>query len=1174
MYTTTPMNTTSCPPREKLKDYLAGWSEPEITDAIEAHLAECLSCEQTVVALEADPDTLIEHIRSAPDISSPSDPDINSVLSDARHLIDESPSTGGQANAQPQLVVTEIGAYELVRPLGRGGMGAVYLARHRQLGKQVAIKLLPVRAFRGDHFAARFQREIRAAGELVHVAIVNATDAGQHEGTHYLVMEYIDGLDLSRIARSVGKLSIADACAIMRTIALGLSHAHSVGIVHRDIKPSNMMLSNTGQVKILDFGLAQHNLWDETSAELTTVGQLMGTLDYMAPEQAERADAVDYRADLFSLGATLFRLLCGHAPLAVTPHLSPLAKLRLLASYESPSLDTLRPDAPPELVKLVKALLARDPIERPASAAHVAEQLQAFTAGADLIALIGLAQANIARLPEECFEKFPSAPLPVAPLALATTPDSSRGNKSRWGWLTAAALTPLFLLAGVLITLELQKGQLVIESEAANVSVSLLKDGEVYQQLKIEPGVNTTRLYAGKYQVEIDSGSDTFQIDDRQFTIQKGETTIARIRMVDADKPAAPPEAALAESNRLPSLPETQSIEREILDVEMEREELLSKWGKGHPNLTRVERRLKLLREFAARSGQPTGSTNPPKSELLYEGKTLTQWLDVLAVLDHERSPDAISSALTAVKSLLLPESHQQVSETLLRILPMLDGDMQLKLPGFGRNTTLDAQGFGLLRRATPAAEYFLILARECERSKDLDWSSRILKSCAYTLENAAPNALVDWLQLNVFESKEPHPLLDEATGFYSRLLMSQLEPSREARMLKTLEDCQFLGNDFWLGSSLSAWTEDYKLAVPSTKFAARVCMHAITALDDDETPPKYVVQAIKLLDSVRGSLIEVVGDEGSANLNAALGKRLAELASSENQLCTLVELNSPIDAISLKNTFSRDPYNFLDGINVVVLNNNKSRAVSVAIELLTFIKNMDFDARFHSQLKSIYQATLPATRELYQLFSISNPFRSARRGAGTLLTWPALDVSENFRSQYSAPPTQRQWLSAFIRQYLTKAFPDIVSVELIKELHARKLAWTQSRFAQFDSDMDNQLSVDEFAKLANQLNLNTNFAIADKNDDKTVSVEELFEYFESGSPTQPKDPSAATTSSEISNAVLEFAQRLVSKYDLDGDGVLTANEWEPMLDKPIGADANSDGVITPEELATFRAQN
>ena len=143
----------------------------------------------------------------------------------------------------------DFGPYELLRPLGHGGMASVCLARHRQLGKQVAIKLLPSRPFRNDHYAARFQREIRTAGQLNHPAIVSATDAGELAGTHYLVMEYIEGLDLSRVARLNGPLRIEDACAIMRTVAIGLSHAHAEGIVHRDIKPSNLMLSQSGEVK-------------------------------------------------------------------------------------------------------------------------------------------------------------------------------------------------------------------------------------------------------------------------------------------------------------------------------------------------------------------------------------------------------------------------------------------------------------------------------------------------------------------------------------------------------------------------------------------------------------------------------------------------------------------------------------------------------------------------------------------------------------------------------------------------------------------------------------------------------------------------------------------------------------------------------------------------------------
>ena len=172
----------------------------------------------------------------------------------------------------------------------------------------------------------------------------------------------------------------------MRCVAIGLSHAHAAGIVHRDIKPSNLMLSYSGEVKILDFGLARHSVWDEPSAELTTVGQLMGTLDYMAPEQAECAAAADYRADLYSLGATLFRLLAGRPPLALAPDLSPLSKLRLLANYDPPRLDTLRPDVPRKLVSLVASLLDRRPDYRPASAAHTAEYLAEFTSGHDLVA--------------------------------------------------------------------------------------------------------------------------------------------------------------------------------------------------------------------------------------------------------------------------------------------------------------------------------------------------------------------------------------------------------------------------------------------------------------------------------------------------------------------------------------------------------------------------------------------------------------------------------------------------------------------------------------------------------------------------------------------------------------------------------------------------------------------
>ncbi len=518
------MTTLQCLSRDVLKEYLSGWTDEERSETIEKHLSECVDCEQTIHSLERDPETLIEFVRNShnqTDIKAPkADSAIAYALSKSKKL-----SAGHDATADLwQPPIGDLGPYELIRPLGHGGMASVYLARHRQLGKQVAIKLLPSRQFRSDHYTARFQREIRTAGQLNHPAIVSATDAGEHGGTHYLVMEYIDGLDLSRVARWTGPLAIADACSIMRTVAIGLSHAHAAGIVHRDIKPSNLMLSTAGDVKILDFGLAQVSLWDEVSAELTTVGQLMGTLDYMAPEQAEHPEAVDYRADLYSLGATLFRLLCGRAPLAAAPDLSPLVKLRLLASHQPPQLDSLRTDAPEKLVDLVSRLLSSNPAIRPASAAHVAEQLAEFTEGAELRSLISSAQAKSIQEPVATSTR---TALPTMELSV-----SSRGSgrrKSRW--LLAVSVLPLALFMGVLITLETQKGQLVIESEDADVEVKLLRDGELYEQLKIVPGTNTTRLYAGQYEVVIDAASDAVMFDQPKIEIKRGETVVAKVGM-------------------------------------------------------------------------------------------------------------------------------------------------------------------------------------------------------------------------------------------------------------------------------------------------------------------------------------------------------------------------------------------------------------------------------------------------------------------------------------------------------------------------------------------------------------------------------------------------------------------------------------------------------------------
>lgn len=531
------MTAATCLPRETLKQYLVGDVEESQSEVIELHLASCPTCEQTVVELEANPETLLVGIRGLAQ-HSPLSNDANtgedsSAVRQALAAVRVLPEAATRNVSE--WPVGQIGAYELLRPLGRGGMGMVVLARHKSLQKVVAIKLLSSMVGDKPELVSRFQREMRAAGRLQHPAIVNATDAGQERGTHYLVMEYVAGLDLSRIARLVGKLSIADACEMMRQTAIGLSHAHAEGIVHRDVKPSNLMLDAAGHVKILDFGLAQINLWDEPVCELTTVGQLMGTIDYMAPEQAERIGAVDYRADLYALGATLFRLIAGRAPLAASPNMTLLEKVRLLGSQTSPLLSSVREDCPVELVQLVGQLLSRDPAARPASAAHVAQSLEPFCVDSQLAELLAKAQAAAAAAPvaDPNVEMAGSPKSQPSALQFSDTLGTLRGPAKpptgRWLW-TAAAAIPFVIFAGILITIETQKGQLVIQSDVADVQIKVARDGKVVNELTVHPGAQSTRLRADKYEILIDAPSDQIVIDKQQFSIKSGETVVATIR--------------------------------------------------------------------------------------------------------------------------------------------------------------------------------------------------------------------------------------------------------------------------------------------------------------------------------------------------------------------------------------------------------------------------------------------------------------------------------------------------------------------------------------------------------------------------------------------------------------------------------------------------------------------
>jgi serine/threonine protein kinase len=287
-----------------------------------------------------------------------------------------------------------IGPYLLLDRLGEGGMGAVFKAQHQHMGRVVALKVIRKDRLSNPKAVQRFFQEARAAARLHHPNIVLAFDAGEANGTHFLSMEYVDGQDLSRLVHDVGPLPVAQACDYIRQAALGLQQAHERGLVHRDIKPGNLLvtLEPTGEsmatgrmpawgtVKVLDLGLARlEQEMTEQDRALTREGAVLGTPDYLAPEQALGAHTVDGRSDLYSLGCTFYFLLTGRTPF----HAESVAQLLLKHQIEQPvPLESRRSDVPEGVLAIIRLLLAKEPGERIQTAAELAAALEPFCGGA------------------------------------------------------------------------------------------------------------------------------------------------------------------------------------------------------------------------------------------------------------------------------------------------------------------------------------------------------------------------------------------------------------------------------------------------------------------------------------------------------------------------------------------------------------------------------------------------------------------------------------------------------------------------------------------------------------------------------------------------------------------------------------------------------------------------
>jgi serine/threonine protein kinase len=388
----------------------------------------------------------------------------------ARELIQLDLLTPYQANqlltGKGQALV--VGPFHVLERLGEGGMGHVFKARHRLMGRVVALKVIRPERVSDRGAVQRFCREVEAAAKLAHPNIVHAYDAGEVDGVYYFAMQYVAGTDLARLVKQRGPLPLAQACDYFAQAAFGLQHIHASGLVHRDIKPSNLMITGAaeprpapdpasgvtmnapGMVKILDLGLAR--LCDEgpgapARLALTKLGAVMGTADYMAPEQARDSREADRRSDLYALGCTFYFALAGRPPF---PRGNALEKLMQHQLDEPEPIERLRPDVPPGLAAVLRRLMAKKPEERYQTAAEVFAALEPFSAPeAPVAAPVPVVTPVLA--------EAAAADEPLGPLVLLTPealPHRRRPASSAWVWVgVGATLVASVLLALLLLRL-------------------------------------------------------------------------------------------------------------------------------------------------------------------------------------------------------------------------------------------------------------------------------------------------------------------------------------------------------------------------------------------------------------------------------------------------------------------------------------------------------------------------------------------------------------------------------------------------------------------------------------------------------------------------------------------------------------------------------------------------
>jgi serine/threonine protein kinase len=633
-----------------LSDFIEGRLPPARFEAVLREI-EASPHNQSIIENLARPTRLISLGSESDDDPYGSESACLAVVSNM--LVSIPASTPKDEAPLPQVPIETLGPYRVLEQIGLGGMGTVYRAEHVRLKKMVAIKLLPRDKRERTGWLERFNREMQSIAAIDHPNVVRAIDAGDESGWHYLVMDYLDGLDLSQIARRNLELSTGAICHWVYQAALGLEAIHRAGMVHRDIKPSNLFVTREGVLKLLDLGLVLSGESPlEADERLTTVGHLMGTLPYMAREQLGDARQVDYRADLYGLGATAFRLLAGHPPYGNCPNLA--QTIQTMASTRCVSLGQRRPNLPASLVSIIDRMLETDPSQRPISALSVADQLKPFCVEQDSMDAIRVAlKTTVVSERTATGETIGGPALAVA--------QPTRGRKPPFirrfiGW-TLAAMVPISFVAGVFLTLQTDRGTIVFETDEPNVSIQVKQEEQVVESLQVlHDKPKTLTLRSGQYRVEVTGlESDGLEISNDTVSVLRGKKQIVKIsKRGTSGSPSS--QGLAAEPSHSSYFP------LQYIQAEEARDALSALVGSEKAARLAIDSRTNSLVVHSSPDMLDQIKKtlqNIDVSKEVYEGKNFENWL---RILQTEKESKMVLEAAQAVATLAKSQTQQSVA--------------------------------------------------------------------------------------------------------------------------------------------------------------------------------------------------------------------------------------------------------------------------------------------------------------------------------------------------------------------------------------------------------------------------------------------------------------------------------------------------------------------------------